>query len=339
MNKRWPLVVMGFLVLVAIGLIIRKPAVPQRAARLFVSSEESGMVSVIDLSTNAVLSQVAVGKRPRGVQVSADGDKAYVALSGSPNMGPGPKKGPARKDDDDDNGPADKSADGVGVIDANTGKLLMKLHAGSDPEQLAITRDGKTLYVSDEDASELAIVDIDKNEVTAHIPVGKEPEGVTLTPDASVVWVTSEASARVDAIDTKTHEILGSVDVGARPRAIALTKDGARALVTLEDAGSVGLIDTQKRTLLKTVKLPGENIRPMGVVISPDKQEAYVTTGRGKKVIALDPETLHELWSLEVGTGRGGSPFPLMVRSFTQRTARPTMSRSSTSSNAWWWPR
>jgi len=273
---------------------------------LFVSSEESGNVSLIDLAGNKLVTQVAAGKRPRGVQISADGKTVYVALSGSPNNGPGgggppgASKGPPKKDDDDE-APADKSADGVGVIDAVSGKLLRTLKAGSDPEQLAISKDGLTLFVSNEDSSELAIVDVAKNEVTHRVSVGKEPEGVALSPDGQTVWVTSEASSRLDAIDVKTRALLGSVDVGARPRAMAIMKDGTRGLATLENAASVALIDTHRRTLLRTVKLAGDNIRPMGIALSPDARTAYVTTGRGKKLFALDADSLRELWSLEVG--------------------------------------
>jgi YVTN family beta-propeller protein len=275
-------------------------------AMLFVSSEESGAVTFIDLATRKTTGAIAAGKRPRGVQVSPDGKTVYVALSGSPNTGPGgggpPGAASAKpKKDDDDEGPADKSADGIGVIDIATQKLTTKLKAGSDPEQLAVAKDGLTLYVSNEDASQLAIVDVAKNAVRTEVGVGKEPEGVTLSPDGQTVWVTCEAASRVDAIDIKSGQNLGSVDVGARPRAMAISKDGARMLVTLENAGSVALIDPLRRTLLRTVKLAGDNIRPMGIVLSPDNRTAYVTTGRGKKLFAIDADSFRELWSLEVG--------------------------------------
>jgi hypothetical protein len=41
--------------------------------------------------------------------------------------------------------PADKTADGIGVIDRASGRLLEKLNVGSDPEAFAFTRDGKRL--------------------------------------------------------------------------------------------------------------------------------------------------------------------------------------------------
>ena len=58
-----------------------------RGARVYVSNEPEGSVSVIDASANRLLATVPVGKRPRGIRVSRDGSRVYVALSGSPIAG------------------------------------------------------------------------------------------------------------------------------------------------------------------------------------------------------------------------------------------------------------
>ncbi len=285
------------LVVVALGaggyFAVRRPAAVVAPGRLYVSSEESGDVSAVDLGTGQVVAKVAAGKRPRGVQVSPDGKTVYVALSGSPNMGPGlgQKEGAV----------ADKSADGIGVIDVATNKLVRTLPAGSDPEQFAVSHDSQRLYIANEDTAELSIVDTQKGAVVKAVTVGKEPEGVALSPDGKLAFVTSETDNRVDVVDTQSNLLTGSIDVGARPRAIAVSRDGRRGVVTLEDAGSVVLVDPVARKALKTVKLPGDGVRPMGVVLSADGQTAYVTTGRGKLLFALDAETLTERWSLEVG--------------------------------------
>ena len=57
--------------------------------KLFVTNETSGDLSVIDVASQKVIATIPLGKRPRGVQVSPDGSKVYVALSGSPAAPPG----------------------------------------------------------------------------------------------------------------------------------------------------------------------------------------------------------------------------------------------------------
>src|SRR5215212_5837715 len=58
-------------------------AAPIPAVRVFVTNEASGDLTVIDAATQAVIATAPLGKRPRGIQVSPDGRRLYVALSGS----------------------------------------------------------------------------------------------------------------------------------------------------------------------------------------------------------------------------------------------------------------
>src|SRR3977135_3757815 len=98
------------------------------------------------------LTTVPLGKRARGLHATADGKQIFVALSGSPFAPPGV--------DESTLPPPDKSADAIGVVDLRQNRLVNKIFAGSDPEQFALSHDGKTLYASNEDASALSIVDV-----------------------------------------------------------------------------------------------------------------------------------------------------------------------------------
>src|SRR5262245_12508575 len=57
--------------------------------RVYVTDEDGGNVVVISTSSDTVVTRIAVGKRPRGLRVSPDGTRLYVALSGLPKAGPG----------------------------------------------------------------------------------------------------------------------------------------------------------------------------------------------------------------------------------------------------------
>src|SRR5213075_97327 len=115
-----------------------------RQPRLYVTNERAGTLSVVDPEKQAVLTTIPLGKRPRGLRPSPDGTRLYVALSGSPIAGPGV--------DESTLPPPDKSADGIGIVDIATGKVIKMLHGGSDPESLAISSDGMKVYASNEDA-------------------------------------------------------------------------------------------------------------------------------------------------------------------------------------------
>ena len=108
------------------------PAAAPALGRLFVTNESGGDISVVDVGTQQVVATIPVGKRPRGIRLSPDGTLLYVALSGSPIAPPGV--------DESTLPPADKKADGIGVVSIKDLKLLRVLQAGSDPEQTAVTQ-------------------------------------------------------------------------------------------------------------------------------------------------------------------------------------------------------
>ena len=76
----------GFLILLILGTgVVRAQS---SGDRLYVTNEDSGELTIIDGNSFAVLAQIPVGQRPRGLKVSPDGQTIYVALSGSPKCPP-----------------------------------------------------------------------------------------------------------------------------------------------------------------------------------------------------------------------------------------------------------
>jgi len=159
---------------------------------VYVSNERSGDVSVIDPGTNQVIANIPVGKRPRGAHCSQDGKKLYVAVSGSPRMAPGV---------DHERAAADKSADGIAVVDTTTRKVNVKLPAGSDPEQFAILQDDRRAVISNEDRGSASVIDLVSGEVLGEIKVSDEPEGLAVNPANGQVYVTCEEKGEVYVID------------------------------------------------------------------------------------------------------------------------------------------
>ena len=195
---------------------------PSSAApyRIFVTNESSGDLTVIDGGTNRVAATIPLGKRPRGIKVSPDRTRLYVALSGSPLAPPGI--------DESTLPPADKKADGIGVVDITALKVITVLQGGSDPEQVAVTGDGSRLVVANEDTGLASLLDIASGKILSTFPVGGEPEGVTMSPDGRTVYVTSEEDSQVSVIDTSNSKVLKQFDVGPRPRASESHRTRAR---------------------------------------------------------------------------------------------------------------
>ena len=262
--------------------------------RIYVTNEVSGDLTVIDAGTRKVIATVPLGKRPRGIHPSPDGKTLYVALSGSPIAGPDV--------DESTLPPADHTADGIGVVDVATNKLVRTLHAGNDPENFDVSQDGKQIYVSNEDDAEVSIIDIAAGNVVQSFKMGSQPEGVKVAPDGKLVFVTSEEDGNISVLDPAAKKIISTFKVGHRPRNIAFMPDGKTAYVNAENDGTVVLFDAVHYKMLKEIHIgkPGI-IKPMCVILSPDASKLYVSTGRGQQVFAVDTKTNAVLSSITVG--------------------------------------
>ena len=203
---------------------------------VFVSNERSGDVTVIDGNNDEVVVTFPVGKRPRGIHATPDAKRLFVTLSGSPRMAPGL---------DENRAPADKRADGLGVIDPAARKLIDHWHIGSDPEQFAISRDGKFAFIANEDDASASIADLDSGQSRGKIKVSEEPEGVGVNPGNGEVYVTCEEKGEVFAIDPDQQRVIAKIDTGGRPRSVAFSPDGSPAYVACENGGDIAVIDAR----------------------------------------------------------------------------------------------
>ncbi len=240
----------------------------------------------------------------------------YVALSGTPIEAPpqldahGNPIFDKKKGDDDDN--ADKSADGIGVLDVGAQKLKIKLNAGSDPEEFALSKDGRQIYISNEDTKSASVINIASGKLQHIIPVGQEPEGVTTTPDGKQFYVTCEAGGDIYVVDAHSYSAVSHFKVNGRPRSVAFLSAGGIGFIPSESAGELNVIDSVNAKVLKTITLPPGS-RPMRVKLSPDEKRLYVSNGRAGTVSVFDSHSYELLDTIKVGHASLGH------RHFTRR--------------------
>ena len=251
----------------------RPAAAPASAEHLlFVSNEGSRSLSIVDPVKRRVIATIPLDGRARGVQVSPDGRRAYVALS-------------------DDQPNAESGLDAIVEVDVARRVVVRRNSSGTDPEQFAVSPDGRWLYASNEDAGTASISDLRSGRVVATLVVGIEPEGVAVSPDGRWVYVTAETSNSVSVIDTRTNEVAANFLVDVRPRAATFSPDGRRAYVTAEIGGTVAVIDVAKHEVLETVALGDGSTKPVGVAVSPDGRTVYVANGAAGCVSVMDART------------------------------------------------
>jgi YVTN family beta-propeller protein len=265
-----------------------------------VSNERSDDITIIDGASQKVLTTLPVGKRPRGIHVSADGKTLFVALSGSPISGPRHVGAAEPLLDDDAKAKPDHSADGIGIVDLGTKKFLQKIPAGTDPEQFAVSPDGKHLYIANEDAGVISVLSTADGKVEHEIPVAEEPEGVAFTPDGKFVYATCETAGDIFVIDTAQNKSTAHFVVGGRPRNVAFSPDGARAYIPSESTGTVHIFNTMNQKPIQEIQL-ATNSRPMCLVMSKDGKQLYLSTGWGASICVVDVTSNKVVNNIKVG--------------------------------------
>ena len=240
------------------------------AALLYVSNERDGTLQIVDTATDRVVRTTRIADRPRGLALSPDGERLYVAVSWWRD-GKRPRT----------------SVERIAALDSRTLVPVRDYIGGTDPECVSVSTNGQRLYLSNEDAGTASIIDVATGRHRATLVVGTEPEGVTSSPDGKWVYVTAETSNVVSVIDARSERVAANILVDPRPRVTIFTRDGSHAWASAEIGGTVQLIDVQRHRVVKRIRL-GKTDKPVGMVLSPDERTLYVATGRGNGVAVID---------------------------------------------------
>ncbi|HEY4101690.1 MAG TPA: bifunctional YncE family protein/alkaline phosphatase family protein [Gemmatimonadales bacterium] len=150
------------------------------------------------------------------------------------------------------------------------------------PGGLAVSRDGKTLYVAENTDDSLAVIDIPSRRVLQRLPAGRYPYAVAVAPDGSVY-----ASAWGGFAVTHWHldgQRLGpaaTVRVARHPSALLMNHDGSRLFVASASTDRVSVIDTRSDAvvaeLVDTIpRASGEGSTPDALALSPSGDRLFV---------------------------------------------------------------
>ncbi len=170
----------------------------------------------------------------------------------------------------------------VTVIDTETDTVLGTLPAGKGPAEMAVSPDGRKLYVLNVPDSftrfSVSIVNTEKGGRSAVGLDGVQPSILALAPDGRTLyvgWWWPSLSPGVEVIDAVKRRKTGAIGlIGAtQPQGMALTGDGAKLYVGNFGSGQImHVIDTASSTATPLTVGAGS----FGVVLSPLGDKVYV---------------------------------------------------------------
>jgi len=221
--------------------------------RVYVANNEANSVSIIDTSTNAILTTVSVPSRPRFIAFSPSAARAYVTS---------------------------RDCGCLSIFDTSTSTVIGFIAVGGQPGGVVFTPHGTRAYVANRASNTVSLIDTATSTVLTNIDVGTFPWLIALTPDTTRLYVTNLISSDVSVIDTTTNAVVATIPVDPGPHGIAMSPDGARAYVTIDGANSVALIDTATNTVVGSVPV---GMAPHGIALGPSEGVGPATLWTGLK--------------------------------------------------------
>ncbi len=131
-------------------------AVSPDGGALHVSDATAGKAVLLDPTKGEVRAEIDLSGEPRGVALSPDGKRLFVAL---------------------------RKEDAVGVIDAAAGRVISRIPAGAWPVALAVN--GERLLCCNSGDHTVSVVDLKQGREVGRIPVTRQPSSVAITPDGT----------------------------------------------------------------------------------------------------------------------------------------------------------
>lgn len=230
--------------------------------RIAVTTEGSRHLVLVDPEAGRVVGAIETGQEvSHMVAVSANATRAYVT-----NIGSGTTT----------------------ALAIDTGRKLGDIATGAGSEALALTPDGRELWVAARAVGQLAVVDTTTLEVVARLPLPGIPIRIAITPDGATALVTCAGSGELVAYDVTTRTTRGKVRV------------------------DVPLVPGAERRPFAGLA-PGSAL-PVGLLVAPDGRSAFVAATMADRVVQYDVATLAPLRTVVVGGEPDGLALTVLLQ-------------------------
>ncbi|MFQ6132766.1 MAG: beta-propeller fold lactonase family protein [Armatimonadota bacterium] len=189
-------------------------------------------------------------------------------------------------------------------------EALREVPVGEEPEGVALSPDGQTIYVSNRWEDTVSILDAATLVETERFPVGDEPCGLATDALGQVLYVANSASNDVSLINLADNAEIKRLAAGRSPYAVALGPDGGTIWVTnritnrvpfrAQPVTELTIIDTISQTVRERRMLPNAHLVE-GITFAPEGDLALVTLVRPKNL--LPATQVDHGWMMTTGLG------------------------------------
>ncbi len=267
------------------------PSAADTSRVVIVQTNSAGdSVHLIDPTTNKVMGEIVGVEVIHGVAAAPDGSRFYLS---------------------------DESGETLDVVDTRTLQVTKRIPLSGHPNNVAIRKDGRRVYVAIQGADGgVDVIDTVSLESVKFIRVLRGVHNTFITPDSKYVVAGSTGGSVATVIDTETEQPAWSIhfEGGVRPLCFETNPDGStkRMFVQVTNLHGFAIVDWDKRKEVGRIKLPdvppaernSEGIQGApahGILVSPDGKTLWSTSKINSHVYAYSMPDLKYLGGVRVG--------------------------------------
>ncbi|MEZ6014789.1 MAG: cytochrome D1 domain-containing protein [Planctomycetota bacterium] len=204
------------------------------------------------------------------------------------------------------------------LVDPNTGQREALFRVGLGPEDVAVSKDGRTAVVTNRgdelSGTTITVLDLAANKVARTItlevrhtrPDGTEqvrryhrPTGVTFLEGRGKVVVACAGEGALLLIDLETGRVEGELRLDSRDPLRTIVGHGGRyAFVTSATSGTVSVVDTTTMRIVRTIEAGGG---ATGIALHPTLDEAWVVNAEVNSISIIDTKEMVEVVEFACG--------------------------------------
>jgi YVTN family beta-propeller protein len=252
--------------------------------KAYVMNSNSSTITIINTIDNKVIGIINGFDGPSGMVISLDGNIGYINnYGGSDGKGSG-------------------NGNTISVIDLKNEKIIQEIQVGLAPVDLAMTPDGKKIYVINYESGTpnsgtISIINTETNTVIGNINGFFGPFNIRISPNGIFAYVSNFGSnnfspfgTTLSIINLNMNIIIKTITLGIQPSGIAISPNGKTIYVTnyntlyqdpinfnnlTSGQGIVNIIDADTHYLYsKTIEVSQS---PANAIISPNGQYLYIS--------------------------------------------------------------
>src|SRR5262245_52293540 len=234
-----------------------------RHARIIQTNSAGDNVHIIDPATNKVVGIIGGIEAGHGAGASPDGTRIYIS---------------------------DEAESTLDIVDAKTLAILKKVPLSGHPNNMAVGKDGRRVYVGIIQApGGVDVIDTAAMQRVKTIPTQGTIHNAYVTPDGKYVVAGSIAGATINVIDAATEQPAWTMkmDLGIRPMTFNTNPDGSTKWIFAQLTGFNGFAVVHFATRKEGVRIKNPD-RPPGKSTVPegsDPSRGMAVTSDGKTLV------------------------------------------------------